>query len=170
MTTLAETYLGNQVGDSALQQQVEQARQAGTLLEVYLQPGDRAKGRIHAHSTCGVELGIVKSRDHALKLGDIFVTQSNQLLLIHLHAQTVMVLSFDGDATGHAIDLIYLGHVLGNHHWSVLVQGDRIYVEMMADPAVMETKIRAVNIPGLYIDYEVRSPAAPLQFSSHSHH
>ncbi len=169
MTILAETYLGNQA-DSALQQQVEQARHAGTLLEVYLQTDDRAKGRIHAHSTTGIELGIMKSRDHALNPGDVFVTQSKQLLLIHLHAQTVMVLSFQGDATGHAIDLIYLGHVLGNHHWSILVENDRIYVEMVADAAVMEATVRTVKIPGLCIDYEVRSPAAPLQFSSHAHH
>ncbi len=59
MTTLAETYLGNQRADLALQQQVEQARHAGTLLEVYLQTDDRAKGRIHAHSTTGIELGII---------------------------------------------------------------------------------------------------------------
>lgn len=170
MTILAETYLGNQVADSALQQQVEQARRAETLLEVYLQTDDRAKGRIHAHSTTGIELGIMKSRDHTLNAGDVFITQSKQLLLIHLHAQTVMVLSFQGDATGHAIDLIYLGHVLGNHHWSILVENDRLYVEMLAEPAVMETTVRTVNLPGLCIDYEVRSPASPLQFSSHSHH
>ncbi len=170
MTTLAETYLGNQETDLTVQQQVAHARHAGNLLEVYLQPDDRAKGRIHAHSITGVELGIMKSRDHALNAGDVFVTQSNQLLLIHLHAQSVMVLSFQGDATGHAIDLIYLGHVLGNHHWSILVQGDRIYVEMVADAAVMEATVRSVNIPGLCIDYEVRSPATPLSFSSHSHH
>ncbi|MBW4472298.1 MAG: urease accessory protein UreE [Stenomitos rutilans HA7619-LM2] len=170
MTILAETYLGNQETDPTLQQQVAQARHAGDLLEVYLKTDDRAKGRIHAHSTTGVGIGIMKSRDHALNAGDVFVTQANQLLLIHLHAQAVMVLSFNGDATGHAIALIYLGHVLGNHHWSVLVQNDRIYVEMVADPAVMEATVRSVNIPGLCIDYEVRSPDAPLQFSSHSHH
>ncbi|MBW4691753.1 MAG: urease accessory protein UreE [Lyngbya sp. HA4199-MV5] len=170
MTILAETYLGNHETDPELQQQVMQARHAGDLLEVYLQPDDRAKGRIHAHSTDGIELGILKSRDRALSAGDVFVTQSNQLLLIHLHAQTVMVLSFQGDATGHAIDLIYLGHVLGNHHWSILMQDDRIYVEMAADRALMEATVRAVPIPGLCIDYEVRSPNAPMQFSSHSHH
>ncbi|XGV98428.1 MAG: urease accessory protein UreE [Leptolyngbya sp. BL-A-14] len=170
MTILAETYLGNQETDLPLKQRVAQARQKGTLLEVFLQPDDRAKGRIHAHSLSGVELGIMKSRDRSLQTGDVFVTQSNQLLLIYLHAQTVMVLSFKGDATEQAINLIYLGHVLGNHHWPILVENDRIYVEMLADRALMEATVRTVNIPGLCIDYEVRSPATPMQFSSHSHH
>jgi urease accessory protein UreE len=67
-------------------------------------------------------------------------------------------------------DLIYLGHVLGNHHWPILVNGDRIYVEMVADRAVMEATVRNVNIPNLCIDYEVRSSANQIQFSSHSHH
>jgi urease accessory protein len=170
MTILAETYLGNQETDPALQQQVAQARQAESLLEVYLQTDDRAKGRIHAHSTTGVELGIIKSREQTLNTGDVFVTQPGQLLLIHLDAQTVMTLSVRGDAAGHAIDLIYLGHVLGNHHWPILVHGDRIYVEMVADPALMEATVRQVEIPGLQIGYEVRSPATPLQFSAHTHH
>jgi urease accessory protein len=170
MTILAETYLGNQATNSALQQQVVQARQAGALLEVYLQTDDRAKGRIHAHSTTGLELGIIKSREQSLSTGDVFITQLGQLLLIHLHTQTVMVISFNGDATNHAIDLIYLGHVLGNHHWPILVQGDRIYLEMVADPTVMEATIKNINIPGLFIDYEVRSPDTPLQFSLHTHH
>lgn len=170
MTILAETYLGNQATNSALQQQVAQARQAEALLEVYLQTDDRAKGRIHAHSTTGVELGIIKSREQFLSTGDVFITQAGQLLLIHLHTQTVMVLGFNGDVMGHAIDLIYLGHVLGNHHWPILVQGDRIYLEMVADPAVMEATVKNINIPGLCIDYEVRSPDAPLQFSPHTHH
>ncbi|MBE9180384.1 urease accessory protein UreE [Oculatella sp. LEGE 06141] len=170
MTILAETYLGNQTTDPALQQQVAQARQTGALLEVYLQPDDRAKGRIHAYSTAGIALGIIKSREQPLSTGDVFITQPGQLLLIHLDAQTVMTLSVNGTAAGHAIDLIYLGHVLGNHHWPILVQGDRIYVEMVADPAVMEATVRTVNIPGLCIGYEVRSPEAPLQFSPHAHH
>jgi urease accessory protein len=170
MTILAETYLGNQETDLKLQQQVQQSQQSGNLLEVYLQVDDRAKGRIHALSTTGVELGIIKSRDHFLKSGDVFAAQSNQLLLIHLHAQRVMVISFSGDATRCAIDLIHLGHLLGNHHWPILVQPDRIYVEMVADPSTMEATVNSVKIPGLCIDYEVRSSVAPLEFSTHIHH
>jgi urease accessory protein len=59
MTVLTETYLGNQETDPSLQQQVLQAQQAGILLEVYLQPEDSGKGRIHAFSTTGIELGII---------------------------------------------------------------------------------------------------------------
>jgi len=77
VTILAETYLGNQAADSALQQQVEQARHAGNLLEVYLQTDDRAKGRIHAYSTSGVELGIIKSRNHTVNTGDVFANPIN---------------------------------------------------------------------------------------------
>jgi urease accessory protein len=170
MTVLTETYLGNQEIDRSLQQQVLQAQQAGALLEVYLQPEDSGKGRIHAFSTTGIELGIIKSREQSLGTGDLFAMQSGQLLLVNLTEQTVMTLSVNGDVSKHAIDLIYLGHVLGNHHWPILVQGDRIYVEMVADRTVMETTVRNVNIPNLCIDYEVRSSVNQIHFSSHSHH
>jgi urease accessory protein len=170
MTILAQHYLGNLSSNPDLQEQVHSTQHADMLLEVHLQDTDRAKGRIHAHTTTGEAVGIIKGRDRTLREGDVFKTENGQLLLIHLNAQKVMVLSFSGNATGHELALIHLGHTLGNHHWSILVKDDRIYVEMAADPIVMETTIKAFNIPGLQIDYESNTASAVLSFSHHSHH
>ena len=169
MTILAQQYLGNFSSDR-LQEQIQSAQQSGTLLEVHLQDADRAKGRIHAHTTTGEPVGIIKGRDRSICEGDVFKTEDGKLLLIHLNAQTVMVLRFEGSATGHELDLIHLGHTLGNHHWPILVKGDRIYVEMAADPVVMEATIKAFHLPGLQIAYETNAASAALSFSHHSHH
>lgn len=169
MTILASTYRGNVGTDTHLAAHVEQAQRTGTLLEVQLQESDRAKGRIHTHASTGDAIGIIKGRDRVLSEGDIFETDHGQLVVVHLAAQTVMVLSFSGDATGQAIKLIHLGHALGNHHWSILVQPDRLYVELAADPLVMEATVRSFAIPGLQIDYETKAADTLLTFSSHAH-
>ncbi|AFZ26795.1 urease accessory protein UreE [Cylindrospermum stagnale PCC 7417] len=169
MTELAKTYLGNLKENASLFQRIEKEH----FLEVYLKPTDSPKGRIHTCSTSGIDIGIIKSRDWQLREGDVFATEESNLLLIHLQEQKVMVLTFNAPESDHrAIDLIHLGHVLGNHHWPILVKGHQIYIELAAEAEVIETTIRHFQIPGLQIDYEWRSPHEQLNFSQHTeqHH
>lgn len=170
MTELAQTYLGNCIGDSGLANRVAIARTAATCLEVYLSQSDSLKGRIYAQSTSGEMIGIVKERCWLLTEGDVFETEQGQLLIIHLEVQKVMVLSFTDEAKGHEIDLVHLGHTIGNHHWPILIREDKIYVQISAALEVMETTILSFGIPGLSLEYELRSPNQQLTFSKHSHH
>ena len=170
MTELAQTYIGNWVDNPKLAKRVEQARTEGTCLEVYLSQSDRLKGRIHTQLTSGVMLGLVKGRDRSLIEGDVFETERGQLLIVHLEVQKVMVLSFTGEAKGHEIELLHLGHTLGNHHWPILVRGGKIYVQLSADLKVMEATVRNFEIPGLSINYESRLANEQLTFSKHSEH
>jgi len=170
MTELAKTYLGNLTDNPSLSEQIEKASSEENFLEVYLDQTDSPKGRIHTRSTSGMDVGIVKSRDWQLQEGDVFATEEGKLLLIHLHAQKVMVLSFTTPVGERAIDLVHLGHVLGNHHWPILIQDHKLYVKLEAEVEVMEATIRHFQIPGLQIDYEWRSPNQHLTFSEHAHH
>jgi len=61
MTELAHTYIGNWISNSGLGERVEQARTEGICLEVYLDQIDSLKGRIHAKSTSGKVVGIIKN-------------------------------------------------------------------------------------------------------------
>lgn len=81
-----------------------------------------------------------------------------------------MVLSFTGEAKGHEIELVHLGHAIGNHHWPLIVRGDKIYIDLVAGIEVMESVVRSFNIPGLYMTYESRSFDNQLTFSKHSDH
>jgi urease accessory protein len=170
MTELVQTYLGNSIEDASLSERIEKACSSGHCLEVYISQTDSLKGRIHAHTTSGVAVGIVKSRDWSLRDGDVFETQQGKLLLIHLQNQKVMVLRFTKPVSDRAVELVHLGHVLGNHHWPIIVQNHQIYIQLAADVEVMESTIRAFQIPGLQIDYESRSPQQHLDFSQHNHH
>lgn len=81
-----------------------------------------------------------------------------------------MVLSFSEPVENHAIELVHLGHVLGNHHWPIIIKKNRIYVQLIVDSGIIEATIAKFQIPGLKIDYELRSPQEHFQFSQHSHH
>lgn len=170
MTEVAQTYLGNLIEDAELAKRIEKARNLGHCLDVRIGQTDSRKGRIHAHTTSGVTVGIVKSRDWSLRDGDVLETEQGKLLLVNLQEQKVIVLRFSESASDCALRLIHLGHVLGNHHWPIIVQEHKLYIELVVDAQVIESTIREFQIPGLQIDYELRSPSKHLDFSQHAHH
>ena len=168
MIEIAQTYLGNLQEDKDLAARIRSASKE--CLKVYLSQQDVSKGRIQVQSTSGVALGIIKSRDWVLRSGDVFATESGNLLLIHLQKQKLMVLSFDEPLTAKATELVYLGHVLGNHHYPITIAQNKIYLQLTEDCEVIEQTIRALQIKDLKINYESSSPDQSLDFSHHHHH
>lgn len=166
MTEIANIYLGNSQENTDLAQQL-----IGTeYLEVYLQPSDRSKGRIYTQTNSGVTVGIIKSRAQTLQSGDIFQTESGNLLLIHLQAQELLVLDFVEVTSEIApTTLVYLGHLLGNHHYPIAIQDNKIYVQLVTDKSIIEKTINNLNIPGLKIAITKRSLDTEISFSVHNH-
>jgi urease accessory protein len=160
MIEIAQTYLGNLTEDSSLAAKVTQARQQGSCLEVSLNQGDRHKGRIQAHSTSGVAIGIIKSRDWSMREADVFKTQSDRLVVIQLKEQELLVLSFEQPITASATELVHLGHILGNHHYPITIANQKIYLQPGADLRIVEQTIKQLQIPGLIMNYQMRSRSA----------
>lgn len=169
MIEIAQTYLGNLTEDSRLAAQVTQARQQVSCLEVSLNQSDRHKGRIQTHATSGEAIGIIKSRDWSIREGDVFRTASDRLVVIQLQEQEVLVLSFEQPVTASAAELVHLGHILGNHHYPITIAQQKIYLQPGADLRIVEQTIKQLQIPGLIMNHEMRSPDH-LNFASHSHH
>jgi urease accessory protein len=160
MIEIAQTYLGNLTEDSNLAAKVTQARQQGSCLEVSLSQSDRHKGRIQAHSTSGVAIGIIKSRDWSMREADVFRTQSDRLVVIQLQEQELLVLSFEQPITASATELVHLGHILGNHHYPITIANQKIYLQPGADLRIVEQTIKQLQIPGLIMNYQMRSQIA----------
>ena len=163
MTEITQKYLGNIRNNSELAQLV-----TSDCLEINLQFGDRYKGRIHARTNTNITVGIIKSRDRALKSGDLFRTKSGKFLLIHLQEPELLVIdlsTLDPNVT-HA-KLIHLGHVLGNHHYPIAIQDNRIYVQSITSKATLEKLLRDLRISGLQISYQLQKSDRQIDFSSH---
>jgi urease accessory protein len=169
MLEIAQTYLGNLTEDSSLAARVTQARQQTSCLDVSLSQSDRSKGRIQARSTSGIAVGIIKSRDWSIRSADVFKTEGDLLVVIHLEEQQVMVLSFEQSLTASATELVHLGHILGNHHYPISIANQKIYLQPGADLTIVEQTIKQLQIPGLTINYEMRSPDSS-DFAPQSHH
>jgi urease accessory protein len=166
MTEITQTYLGNIQENPQLSQRLT----TETYLEVYLNQSDRVKGRIHTHTKSGVAVGIIKSRDRSLQEGDVFQTEQGKLLLIHLQAQELLVLDFSKLATDILpSQLVYLGHILGNNHYPIALENNKIFVQLTTDKSVIEQTIKNLNIPGLEFYYATRSREQEIVFSDHIH-
>jgi urease accessory protein len=163
---VAQTYLGN-INDKP---ELSELLKSENYLEVYLQPSDRHKGRIHTHTHTGVAIGIIKTRDRPLQSGDVFKTESGIFLLIYLQTQELLVLDFSALETNIIpTKLVYLGHILGNQHYPITIQNNKIYVQLVTEPKIIENTIKNLHIPGLQISYENIAINQEITFSSHHH-
>lgn len=166
MPEVAQIYLGNINSDSDLAKSVKQEK----CLEISLPECDRNKGRIHGHVENGVAVGIIKSRDHALESGDVFKTDSGKLLLISLEEQEFLVLEFSNRETNTApFKLVALGHALGNYHYPIKIQVDKIYVQINTDKLILEKLINGFGIAGLQLSYQTLSANQKIGFSFPNH-
>lgn len=170
---LAETYLGNVNEQADLAARVAQAKEQNCCWEVVVGQSDRPKGRILTRTAAGQSVGIIKGRDWLLRDGDVLTTKENYLVLVSIQQQQVMALRFEEGVSNQAIALVHLGHVLGNRHWPMTAHGNTLYVELAADPTLMNSTVRemaqTIGIEGLQVSFEKRSPDTALDFS-HAHH
>jgi urease accessory protein len=167
MTEIVQVYLGN-IAEANIAEQFEEARCQDLYWEVYLTERDCNKGRILALSTSGDEIGIIKSRDWQIREGDVFSSETGKLILIHLQARELMVLSLTEPINDRAIQLVHLGHILGNQHYPISIEGDKIYIRLINETNKIEQTIKSLEIPGLNITYEMRSKEE-VSFTQHQH-
>jgi len=166
---VADEYLGNINEDRDIAIDVSQAEQQNTCLTVAIERKDCGKGRIFTHTAANQPVGIVKSRSWRLREGDVLRSQSQQLVLVRLQKQPVIALQFERKARNSPVDLLRLGHIIGNRHWPVTIKGETLYVEVAANADVIEATIReaieTMNIQGLYIVREYKAADQALEFS-----
>ncbi|MEL6161382.1 MAG: urease accessory protein UreE [Cyanobacteria bacterium J06623_5] len=171
---VADAYLGNLSKNEQLTEQVKQKQAAGCAFTVHIDHVDCCKGRIFTETADGQTVGIVKGRSWSLTDGDVLATQTDTLILIALHQQTVIALRFDHSDQNLAVRLVHLGHVLGNHHWPISLIHNSLYVEQVADIELMQATIRetatTLGIRGLQITTETKSSNEAIDFkTAHNH-
>lgn len=166
MLEVAQIYLGN------LQKQPELAQllNKDNCLEINLAPSDRFKGRIHTQSTTGKGIGIIRDRDRPLESGDIFQSDSGIFILINLKPQQILIIDISNLASNVlSSKLVQLGHLLGNHHYPIAIENNKIYVQLITDARVLENQIKDLDIHQLKISYGNLQSEQNITFSTHKH-
>jgi urease accessory protein len=120
-------------------------------LAVTVDDVERRRSRFRTTAEDGTDMGVVVARE--LSDGDVLAADGT-LVVVSLAATTAMVLDFAGvtgtDAVTAALEL---GHVVGNRHRDLAVDGDRAYLPAQRRER-LEATVRPLLPEGVTVSYE----------------
>ena len=172
---VVEHVLGNAHTDTELRVLSERAEAAGRLETLRLTPLDAQKGRFRTTTDQGTPVGLSLGRGTVLRDGDVLWLEpaTERMLVVRMAPEEVLVVSVKH--RGDPADLfrigLQLGHVLGNQHWPVKVEGTTVYVPVTVDKRVMASVLKTYRLQGIEYRFEQASVGAiPRTVPEHRHH
>src|SRR5215471_3767215 len=135
-----EAVLGN-VGDPAWSERLS----AADVDIVQVDQWEAQKTRFRKTTARGVDVAVSLDRGTYLRDGDVLFwdARTRGAIVARIDLGDVMIVHLERLAAG-ATDVamrtcVELGHAMGNQHWPALVKGDRVYVPLVVDRAVMRS-------------------------------
>jgi urease accessory protein len=170
---VVEEILGNVGEDARLRDLYRQCQAAGRAETVELTPLEAQKGRLRTVTDRGTRLGMSLGRGTALRDGDVlYLDESEQRMIVaRLKPEEVLVITVK-PVTSSAELLriaVQLGHVLGNQHWPVKIEGTSVYVPVSVDKKVMETVLKTYDLPGIEYRFEQGTVGTISRMVPHAH-
>jgi len=170
---VVERILGN-VGDDARLRELHRRWQAeGRAETVALTSLEAQKGRLRTATDKGTPLGLSLGRGAALRDGDVLYLDEaeGRIVVARLTPEAVLVITVEPAASAEELlrVAVRLGHVLGNQHWPVKVDGLSVYVPVSVDKQVMETVLRTYGLRGITYRFEEASVGAIPRTVPHDH-
>ena len=168
-----EEILGNVDGDASLGDLYRQCQATGRVETVELTPLEAQKGRLRTVTDKGTPIGMSLGRGTVLRDGDVLYLNESEgrLIVARLKPEEVLVISVKPALS--AADLlrvaVQLGHVLGNQHWPVRIEGTSVYVPVSVDKKVMETVLKTYGLEGIEYRFERGSVGAIPRVVPHEH-
>lgn len=151
---VAEEYLGSVEADDALRERVEREG----ALTVTLDATDRRRSRVRTTATDGTDVGIVVGRE--LVDGDVLAAD-DRLLLIELASIDALAVDLSAIEPTRAALLAALeaGHVAGNRHWDLAIEGTTAYLPATEDRERMVDEITDALPDDATLSFDAVSPA-----------
>ncbi|MGH8900949.1 MAG: urease accessory protein UreE [Egibacteraceae bacterium] len=157
---VVERILGNRHADPALAAVCDELERRGGLERVWLSCQAAQRGRMRVTTDAGTELGIALRRGSVLRDGDVLRLDEHQIVAVAV--QPVAELAIRPAPSLEARERfavgVRLGHVLGNQHWSIRLEGDQVFVPVTVDHTVMETVMAAYGLDGLEREFVTVDP------------
>ncbi len=169
---VVEAVLGNLGEDARLRDLHRRWQAEGRVETVALTPLDAQKGRLRIQTDKGTPLGLSLGRGTALRDGDVLHLDEAQarMIVAQLMPEEVLVITVKPAAAEEFLRVaVRLGHVLGNQHWPVKVEGLSVYVPVSVDRQVMETVLKTYGLQGITYRFEDASVGAIPRIVPHDH-
>ncbi len=153
---LIKNTLGNINSDNELKKKYDVYLKNGKAEILSISSRDRKKNKMRKITDKGTELGLTIVDDNMLASGDVLVDDGERMIIVNIEKDEVMVIELneEEDESRMIKKAVKIGHLLGNQHWGIIVNGRSIYVPIAIDKAVMETVIANGNLENINIRYE----------------
>jgi urease accessory protein len=149
---VADDFLGT-VEDPDLRDRLD----AAALLRITVDETERRRSRFRTTAEDGTDVGVVVARE--LEDGDV-LEADDRLVVVELEPVAAMVLDFrgtggDADALTTAVEL---GHAVGNRHWDLAVEDQRVYLPAAESRERMESTVGPHLPDGVGVGYDEVPP------------
>jgi len=170
---LVEAILGNVSEDARLCDLQRQWQARGRTETVDLTPAEAQKGRLRTVTDRDTPIGISLGRGSIVRDGDVLYLNEPEGRMIVARLKPEEVLRITVKPAGSPADLlrvaVQLGHMLGNQHWPVKIEGMTVYVPVSVDTKVMDTVLRTYNLDGIEYRFEQGNVGAISRVVPHEH-
>jgi urease accessory protein len=170
---VVEEILGNVGEDARLADLSRRWHATGGTETVTLTALEAQKGRLRTHTDKGTPLGLSLGRGIALRDGDVLYLDEpgGRIIVARLKPEEVLVITVKPAASPEELlrVAVQLGHVLGNQHWPVKVEGTSVYVPVSVDKQVMETVLKTYDLQGIEYRFEPGSVGVISRMVPHDH-
>ncbi len=170
---VVEEILGNVGEDPRLAELHQRWRATGHVETVELTPLEAQKGRLRTVTDKGTPLGISLGRGTVLRDGDVLYLNESEarVIVARLKPEEVLVVTVRSAVSPTELlrIAVQLGHVLGNQHWPIKIEGMSVYVPVSVDKKVMETVLKTYDLPGIDYRFEERAVGAIPRMVPHQH-
>lgn len=183
---IARGLTGNIHRDDELHRVYYDHETAGTLERVVVDATTRRRSRFRTTTESGTDLGVVVQSDDGLRPGDVLaVDDSDHLFVVEFEQERAVVVDLSGvvgasdasaaTAAGDAGETeilaaaVAFGHVVGNKHWNLAVDGGRVYVKVGADGHRVADELREQLLDGAALSEEWVDPTLFDGVTDHTH-
>jgi urease accessory protein len=145
--------LGNTNKDQALEYRVQAQEKEGNVARVRISASDAQRRRLRLTAGDGVEVGIALEAGTALEEGDVLCRDDDEseLVVVEVEPSEAMAIRVNPPPADEASFVygVQLGHMLGNQHWPIKVDGTVVLTPVNIDRLVMETVLKTHGFEGL---------------------
>lgn len=93
------------------------------------------RGRVRRKTDRGTDVGLVLGYDQKLHHGDVIVRNRKKFIIIEQLPEKVLYVKLR-ELKGDIIDLVMLGHIIGNRHKPIMINDDVISFPVQSDSEV----------------------------------